>query len=439
MWKRNGYWRVVRVCWMFGFLLLVQVCSEAELPDDNGTKPKEEEDDEVIVEELNTTILGKVIAGYQGWFNAEGDGADLGWKHYQLDGKFEPGTCSIDYWPDMSEMGDDEKYATSFEHEDGSTAYVFSSANAATVSRHFQWMKEYGIDGVFVQKFITTMKNARKYENQTKVFDHAYQAAKANGRNIGVMYDLSGSTGEDLALLIDDWNSMLNAYNFRDENNGHYLTYKRKPVVAIWGVGFKDREYTIPEVYEVVKALKNGGFSVLLGVPTYWREQTNDCIDDPAFHPLLEMVDIIHPWMVGRISNLQAADNFKERYVADKAWCESRDLKYMPVVFPGFSWHNLKRGEAPTAGIPRLKGEFYWRQMYNTIDAGSEMIYVAMFDEMDEGTCIFKCTNDPPVGASPFVTYEGLPSDYYLWLTGKAGEMLREEIPLSFEQPQYPD
>ena len=90
------------------------------------------------------------------------------------------------------------------------------------------------------------------------------------------------------------------------------------------------------------------------------------------------------------------------------------------------------------AGIPRLKGAFYWRQMYNAIDAGSEMIYVAMFDEMDEGTCIFKVTNDPPVGASPFVTYEGLPSDYYLWLTGKATQMLRKEIPLSLTMPEYP-
>jgi len=43
------------------------------------------------------------------------------------------------------------------------------------------------------------------------------------------------------------------------------------------------------------------------------------------------------------------------------------------------------------------------------------MVYVAMFDEVDEGTAIFKCVNDVPVGQkSKFVTLEGLPSDYYL-------------------------
>lgn len=99
-----------------------------------------------------STLTGKVMCGYQGWFHAEGDGANVGWIHYGK-GAPEPGACSIDFWPDMSEMDDDEKYATSFEHADGSTAYLFSSGNRKTVMRHFKWMKEHGIDGVFLQRF----------------------------------------------------------------------------------------------------------------------------------------------------------------------------------------------------------------------------------------------------------------------------------------------
>ena len=89
--------------------------------------------------------------------------------------------------------------------------------------------------------------------------------------------------------------------------------------------------------------------------------------------------------------------------------------------------------------IPRLKGEFLWRQFYNAISSDAKTIYVAMFDEIDEGTCIFKVDNNPPVGESKFLTYEGLPSDYYLWQTGQATKMLRKEIPLSKEQPIYPN
>ncbi|MCK4958364.1 MAG: xylosidase, partial [Planctomycetes bacterium] len=61
---------------------------------------------------------------------------------------------------------------------------------------------------------------------------------------------------------------------------------------------------------------------------------------------------------------------------------------------------------------------------------------VAMFDETDESTGIFKCTNDPPVGKSRFLTNEDLPNDHYLWLTGQAGKLIRGEIPITENQPK---
>jgi hypothetical protein len=60
-----------------------------------------------------------------------------------------------------------------------------------------------------------------------------------------------------------------------------------------------------------------------------------------------------------------------------------------------------------------------------------------MFDEIDEGTAIFKCSTNPPVGESIFVPIEeGLKSDHYLWLTGQAGKMLRKEIPFTSGLPK---
>ncbi len=53
-----------------------------------------------------------------------------------------------------------------------------------------------------------------------------------------------------------------------------------------------------------------------------------------------------------------------------------------------------------------------------------------MFDEVDEGTAIFKVTNDVPdgEGQSQFVPLEGLPSDFYLKLVGQATQMMRGEF-----------
>ena len=102
---------------------------------------------------------------------------------------------------------------------------------------------------------------------------------------------------------------------------------------------------------------------------------------------------------------------------ADMEWCQQHGKQYLPVVFPGFSWHNLQRN-SPLNQIPRLEGRFLWTQYVQAKKAGATMIYQAMFDEMDEGTAIFKCSNSPPVGDSRFVTFEDQPSDHYLWLTG---------------------
>jgi hypothetical protein len=45
--------------------------------------------------------------------------------------------------------------------------------------------------------------------------------------------------------------------------------------------------------------------------------------------------------------------------------------------------------------------------------------------------------HEVPIGASPFIPYEeGIQSDHYLWLAGKASEMLRAEIPFSTSMPE---
>ena len=103
--------------------------------------------------DANSTLVGKVMAGYQAWFNAPGDGTSRGWVHWG-NGTFAYGSANIDWWPDMTEYGADEKFLASGFY-DGTNHYVFSSHNLNTVKRHFKWMQDYGIDGVWLQRFIT--------------------------------------------------------------------------------------------------------------------------------------------------------------------------------------------------------------------------------------------------------------------------------------------
>ena len=399
----------------------------------------------------NTSILGKVLAGYQGWFNTPTDGSNRGWQHYKTaSGAFEPGEVTVDFWPDMSEADVDEKYATPFFHKDGSLATVFSSANIKTVNRHFKWMNDYGIDGVFFQQFASNLRsnNPKGRANALVVFDNIIAGAKANNnRLVSIMYDLSGSnaTGTMVNDIKQHWQEMANKHGVNDNTKEYVLTYQQKPVVAIWGVGFNRTDnYDLDDIAELINYFKNDGCAVLLGVPRSWRTPgQGDAVNNPQLLNVIKSADIVHPWTPGRYSNISGIDSHKSIIIADKAWCDAENLLYMPVVFPGFSWQNLKKSQEQSSdlnSIPRLKGDFLWRQFYNAIDSGSQTVYVAMFDEMDEGTCIFKVDNNPPSSVeSQFTNYEGLPNDYYLWLTGKAGEALRGEITLTSAQPAYPN
>lgn len=373
------------------------------------------------------TLTGKVMSGYQGWFNAPNDGAGRGWVHWSSRGRFEPGACKIDLWPDISELDADERFATPFVHADGRKAEVFSSFNRKTVLRHFKWMQDYGLDGVFVQRFITTTREVKSFQHVNVVLNHCREGANLYGRTYAVMYDLSGLGNGQMERVKEDWQLLVDRMQITKDPA--YLHHHGKPVVTVWGVGFNDnRKYLLPECLELVQFLKDdpkyGSNTVMLGVPTHWRELERDALKDKTLHDIILKADIVSPWTVGRYNNPDQAANYAKRTMAnDLQWCQEHDKEFMPVVFPGFSWHNMY-SRSPLNQIPRLKGKFLWTQYAQAKKAGATMVYQAMFDEVDEGTAIFKCTDDPPVGESRFVDFEGLPSDFYLKLVGQATRMI---------------
>ncbi len=147
---------------------------------------------------LYKSYKGLVMAGYQGWFRAEGDGSGSGWEHFGRNGKFDYENNTIDFWPDVSEY--EKTYKTGFLDADGKPAEVFSSFDKSTTELHFKWMKEYGIDGVFMQRFFgVTRGYSKSNKSQDIILSNALEAAQKNERAIAVMYDLSGlkAEGED--------------------------------------------------------------------------------------------------------------------------------------------------------------------------------------------------------------------------------------------------
>ena len=371
------------------------------------------------------SIRNLVMAGYQGWFNTPEDGAGLGWKHFEKEKEFKPGKCTIDLWPDVSEY--EKTYETAFKLPDETPAKVFSSYDASTTDLHFKWMKQYGIDGVFMQRFVVSIRNQKGKDNYNKILNNAVLSAEKYDRAICLMYDLSGMEAGEEDILIRDWKELCEKYKLVSRNNNHYVYHHGKPLVAVWGIGFNDRrKYGYEQVKKIIDFLKSEGCSILVGVPTHWRTLTIDAVSDTRLLELVKQADIVHPWLVGRFDN-NTYEPYRKSIEEDIKWCKANGKDYMPVLFPGFSWHNMKK-DAPQNMIPRLGGRFFWQQVKGAVDAGAESLYLAMFDEIDEGTAFFKCTNTPPVGESSFITYEGEAPDHYLWLAGEAAKYLRGEL-----------
>lgn len=402
----------------------VTFCSKQKAATGNEKPPKEYVYD-------TTGLLYKsydhlVMAGYQGWFAADGDESHRGWYHYQGPGGFFPGNTNVDFWPDIT--GYTKRYKSPFQFADGSDAYLYSPYDEESVDLHFSWMKDYGIDGVHMQRFVGEIKpsNAAGKRHFNKVLENALKAAKKYGRAISVMYDLSGSTSSDVAYVADDWKELQSLFKLSDNKvNPTYLYHNGKPLVTIWGVGFNDgRKYSISDVSKLVDSLKgkDNRYAVMLGVPYYWRTLGDDTEKSPALLDLIKKCDIVMPWAVGRYDSKSYNPG---NVYNDMQWCKANKVTYVPLVFPGFSWGNMHKDPTIYNSIPRLKGDFLWQQIAGAKDAGAQSLYVAMFDEIDEGTAIFKTAleKDVPLNGNDGLKFVGiendLTTDYYLWLTGQ--------------------
>jgi hypothetical protein len=434
--------KILKLIYILFFPMLV--CC-AGCSDENGVTPPEPNDTTTITPDPNAIYpeyKGLVMAGYQGWHAAEGDESKRGWYHYQKNGcGFFPGCTNVDLWPDMTEYT--IKYETSFKYPDGESAYVYSPYDESTVDLHFKWMKDYGLDGVHMQRFVGEIKptNTKGKRHFNKVLENALKAAKKYERAISVMYDLSGCSSADVAYLETDWNELTELFDLLDsEVNPTYLQHNGKPVVTIWGVGFNDgRAYSLSDVNKLMdKLIASKKVSIMLGVPYYWRTFGNDTQNNVLLHDIIRKADIVMPWAVGRYG----MDNYNPNNVAeDVKWCKANDVDYVPLVFPGFSWANMHNDPSMYNSIPRLEGDFLWRQIAGAKTEGAKSLYVAMFDEIDEGTAIYKVSNESNVplngdaGLKFIGVEDNLDTDYYLWLTGQGAKWFHGEGTYGIKKP----
>jgi len=288
-----------------------------------------------------STLKGKLIMGYQGWFACPGDNHPRGaWVHWFARGTASAVNTTVDLLPDVSELDADERCTTPWVSRRGKPVQLFSSQNPKTVARHFLWMKQHGIDGVALQRFIVGVRPSPNSPALDRVLANVRSASEAHGRVFHIMYDVAGADPANWAQrLADDW-ARLEAEGVT--RSSAYQRHRGRPVLAIAGIGLKTRPSTAEGTLRLIAELKKisapyGGITLLGSLPTNWRTLDGDNIPDPAWTKVYQSLDVMSPWTVGRFRDDAGADRYrKERLEPDIAEARRLGIDYMPVVFPGF-------------------------------------------------------------------------------------------------------
>jgi hypothetical protein len=391
----------------------------------------------------STSLRGKVLCGYQGWFRCPNDGGKEGWIHWSRDSKrIAPETLTFEMWPDMSEYPAEERFpAPGFSAADGTQSYLFSSYQLGTVRRHFEWMRNYGIDGVWLQHFLVDLPGGpieSRYASRTNVMQNVRTAAHETGRTWAIAFDIAGMpTDKIFEVLTTEWKRLVGQGVTQDER---YLHERGLPVVEVWGFYYGDQHnaMTAQVANQLIDFFKAPGQPhrafLVAGGDWGWRRNPN-----PEWQAFLRRFDAYSPWNVGNFykDRQGLAHAATDYWAEDKRECEKHGMLWLPVVYPGFSWDNLQKLSPGKSMIPRREGKFLWEQFHALSALGADSVCVAMFDEVDEGTAIFKVSNTPPKQGH-FMTYDGFPSDWYLRLVGEGTRLLHEKRSVPAEIPIRP-
>ncbi len=454
-------------------------------------------------------LKGKVTTGYQGWFATPNNSSSSlpyqKWFHWGTSGSnpndlrdepfFENGNrkgVTFDLYPDITDyvkngaslhdsgLGSHE-LSESVNGNITSNAELFSSADHIITNTHLGWMQDNNIDVVAIQRFANEIAhndpnlNSSKKAHRNQVLNNFKNSASTYGRKFYVMYDISGledmedSNNQPLYndsnwvnVIKHDWDNVINVNNTLTNSSGYAKEIVKrsvgagtsKPVICLWGFGEVGRIGNSASYKNLIKFFKDRGYYVVLGVyKKFYQEQSN-------LFSAFKKADMISPWYVGSFgwgSNGTDVNNFYTNTVRPQMnWCNqtANNLDFMPVLWAGFSWYNLKGTDFKKH--ERREGNLLWRQFYNAKNQFEDFsniknnppIYIAMFDEVDEGTAIMKAANKDAMipnnnstslnNGLKFLKYENVSPDFYMRVVKDGRDMMNGITSLTTTRPTAP-
>jgi len=461
-----------------------EVDTDTDTDVDAGTASDADSDDEVIPDR-GGDLDNSAYLGYQCWHFAKGDSRnshpdidDSTWSHWFNS----PSTGSFteihgDMWPDFGdyEAAGVPLYETQMQYQSGAPVKVYSCWDYETVDLHVKWLADYGLKGVFFQRQSLNIHSPKKRAEADQVVLHLWRACEKYKVKFSMMpcNNYKDKPGDDVEAMrqqlvdniIGDWKYIVDElrlpgkpdyriidspmYMYQEDTDGN-----PRPVIGLWGLGQDNRPMTAGDGQQIVDAFHNNDdyhVYIMGGVPVTWRTEPKSS----AWVKIYKQIDMISPWRT--IFSIDSADSVQQRMRDDIAYCYENGMDYNPVVSAGASTRHLRDEPDNRNWQPRLAGQHFWNQVYEVARAYANhektlglkrqslprFLYLAMFDEIDEGTALYKQaetkkdlpvndTGDPSGDLVP-LNEDGtrLSSDFYLRLSKAGEEVLDGSRPLT--------
>jgi len=394
-----------------------------------------------------------IWVGYQAWHLTGKPNKREGWYHWFKSGEvIDIKNFHGDQWPgSLKEYP--KLHDTGLRYPNGEPVMVYSSSDYETIDLHVKWMKEYGIKGLALQRQQNLIDKKSKRLWRDVILKHVMRACEKHGVYFFLM-PCNNAKSEKANIGVvkrfkDDWKHLVD--NLKVTESPMYAKQEGKPVIIMWGLGFENRPITPVQASEIIDFFKNGDekYQVYLGAGVQ-RGFTSENKKISAWREVYKKVDLLKTWRT--VQKVHRSEKAMKKMIsgvrAEKAWCDKYNIEYMPVIFAGGSWHGKNH-------FPRNGGQYFWKQFSVVMQhifqpREKKFIYIAMFDEIDEGTATYKTAHRPEsLPDSSRMVYnnidknmplhlQDLPEDWYLLLANAMASILQGKKPMSSEIPIRP-
>ena len=203
------------------------------------------------------------------------------------------GRFAVDMWPDVSDYDpEDLCEVPGLKMPDGSPARLYSAFRKGPVLLHFRWMRQYGIDGVFLSRFVGETASPARARHVNTVLANVREGCHREGRVWAMMLDLSMGRARRRRWSRMTGSSCATRSRFARTRATCTIRASRWCCSGGWGSRTAPGRRSRAKSWSISsRTIPNyGGVYLIGGIDPYWRTLSGESRTEPAWAKVYRIV-----------------------------------------------------------------------------------------------------------------------------------------------------